>query len=83
MVEQNQIKQQIIQWVEKKATGKNLSVIKSDTPILEQKYINSLDIMDLIIFIEDLSGIPVEEHQLKPDSFKSVDAIYQNFFAGK
>ena len=36
--------------------------------------------MDLILFLEKLSGRPVEVEQLKAGAFRNIDALYQNFF---
>ena len=36
--------------------------------------------MDLIFFLEQLSGRDIEVDDLKPGVFRDVDTIYRNFF---
>ena len=56
--------------------------IRDDTPILERRIVKSLDLMDLILFLEELRGLPIDVEALKPGVFRSIDAIWTNFFAG-
>lgn len=56
--------------------------IRDDTPILEKRIVKSLDVMDLILFLEELSGRPIDVEKLKPGVFRSIDAIWENFFEG-
>ena len=56
--------------------------LADDTPILERRIVKSLDIMDLILFLEELRGLPIDVEALKPGVFRSIDAIWTNFFAG-
>ena len=54
--------------------------VADDTPILERRLINSLQVMDLILHVEELSGRAVEVSRLKPGVFRDVNAIFANFF---
>ena len=75
-----EIKQALRDWIAK-ANGKIQSdQLNDDTPIIEQRVITSLQVMDLIFFIEKLSGKSVEVETLKVGVFRSVNAIYDNFF---
>ena len=56
--------------------------IRDDTPILERRIVKSLDLMDLILFLEELRGLPIDVEALKPGVFRNIDAIWTNFFAG-
>ena len=51
-----------------------------ETPLIEERIITSLQVMDLILFLEKLSGRPVEVEQLKAGAFRNINALYQNFF---
>jgi acyl carrier protein len=55
--------------------------LTDETPIIEQRIVSSLQITDLILFLEKLAGHAIDVERLRPGVFRSVDAIYNNFFA--
>ena len=57
--------------------------LNDETPLIEERIITSLQIMDLILFLEKLSGQPVEVEQLKAGAFRNIDTLYRNFFQAK
>ena len=50
------------------------------TPLIEEGILSSVQVPDLLLFIEDLRGRPVDVAELKPGSFRSIDAITAAFF---
>jgi acyl carrier protein len=68
------------QWVAKMSGKISADELDDDTPIIEQRYITSLQVMDLILQIEKMTGRPVDVEQLKPGTFKNIGTIYANFF---
>ncbi|HEY2515079.1 MAG TPA: hypothetical protein VGI39_29640 [Polyangiaceae bacterium] len=55
--------------------------LRDDTPILEQRIITSLDVAELVLFLEDLRGKPIDYTLLNGASLRSVDAICTAFLA--
>lgn len=53
-----------------------------DTPIIEDGYLSSLDIVEFILYIESLLGEEVELEDLEPEVFTSTNTMYQTFFSG-
>lgn len=53
--------------------------IADDTPILERRIVSSLQLMDLILYVEQLSGRPIDPAWLRPGAFESVNAICDTF----
>lgn len=53
------------------------------TPIIDDRYLTSLQITDLILFLEDLRGVEVDIEDLTPGTFRDIDTIYRTFFAGR
>lgn len=45
------------------------------TPLIEEGILSSIQVPDLLLFIEDLRGRPVELSELKPGAFRSVETI--------
>lgn len=74
------IRAQLRQWVTSRAKTLPVEVV-DDTPILERGILSSLDIVELVLFIENLRGEEVDPDAIEPESFRSVDAMMQAFFA--
>jgi acyl carrier protein len=75
------IKTALKEWIAKKSGGKiSAADLKDDTPIIEQRIISSLQVMDLILHLERLRGKPVEIESIRPGAFSTVAAIHANFF---
>ena len=49
-------------------------------PLIEEGILSSIQVPDLILYIEELRGRPVDIHELKPGAFRSIDAIVATFF---
>jgi hypothetical protein len=60
--------------------GRCCGEITDDTRLIEQRIISSLQVMDLILFIEHLSNRRVEVDEISPGAFASIDSIYATFF---
>ena len=52
------IKQQLRDWVV--ANSKTAASVEDDTPIIEQRVITSMQVMDFILFIERLRDQPID-----------------------
>jgi acyl carrier protein len=70
---------QLRDWVVRTSIRIARDELKDDTPLLEHRIITSLQVMDLILFIESLSGRPVDVEQLRPGLFRDVDTICRHF----
>lgn len=75
-----EIRQSLRDWIAKTSGKIQPDQLADDTPIIEQRIVSSLQVMDLILFIEQLSDKPIEVEDLKAGVFRSIDSIYQNFF---
>ncbi len=51
-----------------------------DTRIIERRYLTSLQVADLLLYIEELRRAPVDPSRLKPGVFSTIDAIHTAFF---
>ena len=72
---------QLRQWmIEHSRSGTAAAALGDATPLIEQGILSSVQVPDLLLFIEDLRGRPVEMSELKPGSFRSIDAIMSTFF---
>ena len=67
-------------WVAERNPGVDPARIADDTPLIEARYLTSLQIGELLVFIEELRRAPVDPGSLKPGVFRSLDAICATFF---
>lgn len=77
---EEEMRQSLRDWIVKTNGKIQTQDLNDQTPIIEQRIISSLQVMDLIFFLEQLSGRPIEVDDLKPGVFRDIDSIYQNFF---
>ena len=77
---EEEIRRSLRDWIVKKNGKIKPEDLNDQTPIIEQRIISSLQVMDLIFFLEQLSGNPIEVDDLKPGVFRDIDSIYRNFF---
>lgn len=73
------LRAQLRDWVVWTSVRITRDELTDDTPLLERRIITSLQLMDLILFIESLSGRPIDVEQLKPGLFRDVDTICRHF----
>ena len=78
---EEKIRQQLRDWIVVRARDKP-DDLSDNTPLLEKGILTSLDIVELILFIEKLrGGVEVASEDLEPVAFRDVDSIYRSFFA--
>jgi acyl carrier protein len=75
-----EIRQALRDWIVTANSKIQPEELNDETPIIEQRIISSLQVMDLIFFIEKLSNRSIEVESLKVGVFRNVNAIYDNFF---
>jgi acyl carrier protein len=49
--------------------------LSNETPLLEDGILDSLGLLQLVVFLEERFGIPVDETDLVPENFASVGTI--------
>lgn len=67
----------LIEWIAERSD----KAVEPTTPLLSQKIINSLDVTDLLLRIEELRGQPIDVTALKPGVFSDVNTIVSTFFS--
>lgn len=81
MSEEAQIRQQLRAWIVQRARQKPAQ-LADDLPILENGILTSLDVVELIVYIEHLrGGTEVPTEALEPTAFRSIDSMVRAFFA--
>lgn len=80
MNQELETKNKLKQWIAQCKSDVRPEDILDDTQLISQKYISSVQVLDLILFLEDLGAKELDPAKLNPQSFQTVSSIYQNFF---
>ena len=61
------------------STESAIADLTDQTHLLENGILKSIQVMDLILFVEEISGQEIDVEGLKPGAFKDIDTIIKNF----
>ena len=82
MSTETEFKQALKEWVAKTSGKVRAEELGDETPIIEQRIITSLQTLDLILFLEQLTGNAIDVEKLKVGVFRTINAIYESFGQG-
>ena len=71
------------EWILERARVKDRSGFTSTTQIIDDGLLTSLDVVELILFIEDLRGEEVDVDALEPESFSNIETLMTVFFPAR
>lgn len=57
------------------AAGRGLDSLAHDSDLLAEGVIDSIGIMELIAFLEGKYGVKVDDDDIDPENFRSIDSI--------
>ena len=69
------------QWIAGASDKATLNDLGDDTPLFRNGILKSIQVSDLILYIEELAGRAVDVEQIKPGVFRDIDTIHRSFFA--
>ena len=52
-----------------------------DTDLIKSRILESLQVVDLVLFLERQTGREILSEHLNPDTFRTLNSIFLNFFA--
>jgi acyl carrier protein len=52
-----------------------------DTDLIKSRILESLQVVDLVLFLERQTGREILGEHLNPDTFRTLNSIFLNFFA--
>lgn len=67
-------------WIAETSGRTSLEALTDDTPLFRSGILKSVQVSDLILFIEELTERPVDVERIKPGVFRDIDTIYKSFF---
>lgn len=78
--DETDVRRALRQWVAERNPGLSPDDLADDTALIERRYLTSLQVADLLVFIERLRQAPVDVSRLRPGAFRDIDAIHRAFF---
>ena len=54
--------------------------LEPDTDLIESRAIDSLQVVEFILFLEEKCARPILAEDLDPDTLRTLDAIYDGYF---
>jgi hypothetical protein len=83
MSTETSIRNALRQWIGATSGKTPPQDLRDDTPLFRNGILKSVQVSDLILYIEELAERAVDVEQIKPGVFRDIDSIYDNFFAGR
>lgn len=81
-MEESSVKDKLKEWVVSRSKiPVKAGEFDDNTPILEDGYLSSLDIVEFVLYVESLRGEEVDIEDLEPEVFTSTNTMYDAFFA--
>lgn len=80
-MDEQQIRAELRQWILEHAKSKPQAELTDQTPILETGLLSSLDVVEFVLFIEELREEEVDTDDIEPETFTSIDTLWAGFFA--
>ena len=81
MSTESNIRDALRQWIVDVSGKASVEDLADDSPLFRNGILKSVQISDLILYIEELAERAVDVEQIKPGVFRDIDTIYRNFFA--
>lgn len=80
MSSENAIREALRRWVAETSGKASTEELADDTPLFRTGILRSVQVTDLILYIEELAEQPVDVERIKPGVFRDIDTIYRSFF---
>ena len=68
-------------WVREHSPAAVGDDFSDTTPLIASGHLTSLQVTDLLLFVEELRQAPLDPASLRPGVFRDVDTIYATFLA--
>lgn len=80
MKTKSEIKADLKAWISRTHGNVTQQAIGDDTPIFRDGLLKSVQVPELILYIEELAQRPVDIEKIQPGAFRDVQSILHNFF---
>ena len=74
-------RQALMTWILEASPTLNAESLEHSTPLFAEGHLDSMQLPELILLIEELGGREITADQLVPAAFQSLESICAHFFA--
>lgn len=74
-----EIRQELRSWILGKAPRLADAELTDHTALFEQRYLRSVHLPELLLYLESLRGAAIEVDSLRPGDFRDIDSIVLRF----
>ena len=82
MTDEDQIKAKLRDWIADKSGAITADEVTGDLALIERRILTSLQVVEMIRFIQRLRKRPIDVSMINPRSFRDLDTIVATFFDG-
>lgn len=79
-MQEHEVRARLREWIAKHAKKPLTADFSDQTPVLEEGFLSSLDVVEFVLYIEDLRGNEVDADAIEPEAFTNIDTLYAAFF---
>ena len=78
---EGEARQALRQWVRDHSPVPPDQDFSDTTPLIASGHLTSLQVTDLLLFVEEMRHAPLDPASLRPGVFRDIDTIYATFLA--
>ena len=75
-----EIRDRLRDWILVRSKSPPGTELTDNTPILDSGLLSSLDVVELVVFVENLKGEEVDVDAIEPEVITNIDTLYKGFF---
>lgn len=78
---EGEARQALRRWVQNNSPAPPGDEFDDTTPLIASGHLTSLQVTDLLLFVEEMRNAPLDPASLRPGVFRDIDTIYATFLA--
>ncbi|MBW3575224.1 MAG: hypothetical protein KY450_10200 [Actinobacteria bacterium] len=79
---EEEVRHALRDWVRRRSAVEVPETFDDHTPLITNRYLTSLQVADLLLYVEELRGESLDPASLRPGVFRDIDTIYTTFIGG-
>ena len=79
-MDEKQLREALREWTLERSSAPPAALSDDQQPILDEGLLSSLDVVEFILFIEDLRDEEVDIEAIEPEVFNNIDSLMTAFF---
>lgn len=81
LLSEDEARQALRRWVQEHSPVPPDEAFDDATPLIASGHLTSLQVTDLLLFVEEVRNAPLDPASLRPGVFRDIDTIYATFLS--